>query len=709
MGRAARQPRLPLGSALALTLVLAVALSGSAASQTTSNGSDFRISAGTSIRLDGQGPSTFGDKIGLDFRAGILRAAWADNSSSADLDLATAAIGVASDGSASVGPTVAVRAAEDQTGPSLAIDPSAAGRVLAVARNGSLSSGSAGLLRARSSDGGTTWVSTVDPVGVPDSEISPDLACDGFGNCFLAFLAASDPFNPRLRLALSTNGGQSFSPVALPDLPAGDVSVAVGQGIVWLVFTSFDTAPRLSTLAAAVSGLGAVGAFSRQEVPRTSSGNKPEIAVGPGGKALVVTQHLSNGTLSFVESSVDPDGLGPAGFQAPVRVATVGDYPFQLMPQAAWDRARDRAYIVYRGEQLVAGEHEAGAVLLRSSGDSGLTWSAPVRVNADVPSEDRLVPNVAVDSATGNVGVAWYDFRAGHGRAQLFGRVLTAVAPPPPGVPAAPTNLRATPVSRSQINLTWEDRSGNETGFEITRTSSGASPRTFRLGANATSFSDTGLAEDTTYSYVVRAFNGVGPSEPSDEASATTLDSPPSAPTNLVATAAGSDRIDLDWGPADDPDGYEIQRSLDGLGWTSLGRRGTATEATILGLAAETMYFFRVRAFNSGGDGPFSNVASARTGPAVPSAPAGLKATAVSRSRIDLSWSDTSTNETRFEIQRSTVGQSFQLVATVTANSISFANTGLRARTTYTYRIRACNQLGCSAFSNQASATTPKH
>jgi fibronectin type 3 domain-containing protein len=710
MSTAARQPRLPLRSALALTLVLAaVVVPGAAVSQTTASGPDFRISAGTSIRLDGQGPSAFGDKIGLDFRAGVLRAAWADNSGSADLDLATAAVAVASDGSASVGGTVIMRAAEDQTGPSLAIDPSAAGRVLAVARTGDLFGGSAGLLRARSTDGGNTWATTTDPVGVPDSEVSPDLACDAFGNCFLAFLAASDPFNPRLRLALSTNGGQSFSLLALPDLPAGDVSVATGPGTVWLVFTSFDTAPRLSTLAAAVSGLGAVGTFSRQEVARTSFGNKPEIAVGPGGKALVVTQHLSNGTVSFVESSVDPDGLGPVGFQAPVRVATHGDYPFQPMPQAAWDLTRDRAYVVYRGEQVVPHEHEAGAVLLRSSGDSGLSWSAPVRVNADVPSDDRLVPNVAVDSATGNVGVAWYDFRAGHSRAQLFGRVLKAAEPPPQGAPTAPANLRATPVSRSQIDLSWEDRSGNETGFEITRTSSGASPRTFRIGANTTSFSDAGLAEDTRYTYVVRAFNGIGLSEPSNEASETTLDSPPSAPTNLVATAVGSSRIDLDWGPADDPDGYEIQRSLDGLAWTSLGRRaGTVTEASILGLEPETTYFFRVRAFNSGGDGPFSNIASARTGAAVPSAPTGLRATTVSRSRIDLTWTDSSTNETRFEIERSTAGRSFQLVASVAANSVSFVDTGLRARTTYTYRIRACNQLGCSAPSNQASATTPK-
>ena len=699
MVRASYSRRLLVRVAGVLTLTLAVLQPGPAGAQTTPGGPDFRISAGTSIRLDGQGPTTFGDQIGLDFRGGVMRAAWADNSGSPDLDLATAAIAVSGGGSPSVGSTVPVRVADDQTGASLAIDPSVAGRVLAAARTGSSFGANAGILRARSFDGGGTWVSAIDPVGVPDFDSSADLACDDFGNCFLAFLDSSDPFSPRLQLALSTNGGQSFSPVAIPETPATDTTVAAGAGSVWLASGS-------TTLAAPVLGLGAVGAFSRQPVPFTGTAHKPDIAVGPGGKALVVAQNLASP--SFVEASVDPDGLGPAGFRTAVRFETLGAFPFQPLPQAAWDRARDRVYLVYRGPQVSNG-HEARDILLRSSSDSGLSWSSPARVNADVSSEDRLVPNVAVDPATGKVGVAWYDFRAGHGRAQLFGRVLTPAEPPPPGSPAAPANLRATAVSRSQIDLVWEDRSGNETGFEITRSSGSASPQTFRVAAGTTSFTDGGLAEDTTYTYVVRAFNGIGFSEPSNEAAATTFDSPPSAPTNLRATAVGSDRIDLDWDPADDPDGYEIQRSLDGIAWTSLGRRaGPATEATVLGLAPETTYFFRVSAFNSGGDGPFSNIASARTGPAVPSAPSGLTATAVSRFRIDLRWSDTSANETRFEIQRSTSGGVFQPVATVPANTASFADTRLRSKTTYGYRVRACNSIGCSGFSNVASATTPR-
>jgi hypothetical protein len=672
---------------------------GAAAAQ---SGPDFRIGAGTSVRPLGGGDFHFGSALGLDFRAGSLHAAWSDNSRTAgdSLDLASAAVAVASGGGVAVGPTVTV--STGGIGASLTLDPTAAGRVLATSNAATTPPG---LLRARSADGGATWTTAVDTVGQSLGLSAPQVACDVFGNCFLGFLDHSNPFEPQLRLSLSTDGGVTFAPLALPELPGfeSQLSLTTGPGSVWLAFSGFDNAPRVKTLAAPVTGLGAVGAFTTQVVPTTARG--PDITVGPGGQALVVAEHASNGSPGSVETLVDADGLGPGGFGAPRTVTNVVGYPQVATPQVAWDRGRDRAYLVYSDQEFGTQSRD---VYLHVSTDSGATWSAALRVNAGVHSEDRLIPNVAVDQTNGHVGTAWIDFRAGPGAAQAFGRVFTAVEPP--AVPAAPVNLRATAVSRSQIDLAWEDRSGNETGFEIRRTSgSPLAPviETFHVGPNVTSFSHTGLPEDTGFLYLVRALNDAGFSRPSNSAAATTLDTPPSAPTNLIAIGVSFQRIDLRWEPADDPDGYEIQQSLDGASWTSLGRRAsTVTSAMLFGLQPDTTYFFRVRAFNSGGDGPFSNVASARTEPTVPIAPENLAASPATTRSIDLSWTDASPNETRFQIERSTGGQAFKAIANAPENAVFFTDTRLKAGTTYTYRIRACNGLGCSAPSNQATGRT---
>jgi hypothetical protein len=94
------------------------------------------------------------------------------------------------------------------------------------------------------------------------------------------------------------------------------------------------------------------------------------------------------------------------------------------------------------------------------------------------------------------------------------------------------------------------------------------------------------------------------------------------------------------------------------------------------------------------------------TGLIAPAAPSGLVATAVSRSRINLSWTDNSTNESGFRIERSTNGTSFSQIATVGANTTSYASTGLQSNRIYYYRVRAYNSVGNSAYSNTASART---
>ena len=93
----------------------------------------------------------------------------------------------------------------------------------------------------------------------------------------------------------------------------------------------------------------------------------------------------------------------------------------------------------------------------------------------------------------------------------------------------------------------------------------------------------------------------------------------------------------------------------------------------------------------------------------IPAAPASLTARAVSRSQISLSWLDKSTNESGFKIEMSSDGgKTFTQVGTVGANATSVTVSGLSSNRTYQFRIRAYNTDGDSAYSNTASAKTPR-
>ena len=210
---------------------------------------------------------------------------------------------------------------------------------------------------------------------------------------------------------------------------------------------------------------------------------------------------------------------------------------------------------------------------------------------------------------------------------------------------------------------------------------------------------------------VIASGGGGGSGGGSDPIPAT----PPTAPSGLSATATSSNSIDLSWTDnASNENNFVVQRSTtSGSGFATIATLGTNTTsyADATGLSASTTYYYRVYATNSAGDSGFSNEASATTNavpPQPPIAPSGLSATATSSSSIDLSWTDNSTNETNFVIQRSaTSGSGFATIATLAPNTSSYADTtGLSASTTYYYRVYATNGAGDSGFSNEAFATT---
>ena len=187
------------------------------------------------------------------------------------------------------------------------------------------------------------------------------------------------------------------------------------------------------------------------------------------------------------------------------------------------------------------------------------------------------------------------------------------------------------------------------------------------------------------------------------------------APTDLVAQAASSTQINLSWtDTTSNESGFKIERCA-GAGCTSFGQIATVaanvTTYANTGLQANTVYNYRVRAYNSSGNSSPSNTANGTTlapSSTPPAAPTGLSAAAVARDKINLKWTDSATNEDGFAVERcsGTGCTKFSAVAYLGANTTAYGDASLKRGTAYTYRVRAYNTAGNSAYSNTTSATT---
>ena len=127
------------------------------------------------------------------------------------------------------------------------------------------------------------------------------------------------------------------------------------------------------------------------------------------------------------------------------------------------------------------------------------------------------------------------------------------------------------------------------------------------------------------------------------------------------------------------------------------------TETFTTGNYGAGTFYIGVSAYS--GSSPYTLTVTASPATA-PTAPSNLQASAQSSSSIRLTWSDNSNDESTFVIQQRTVGAFFDVGPPMSPNTTSTTITGLQPGTTATYRIRARNAGGFSAFSNEATATT---
>ncbi len=198
-------------------------------------------------------------------------------------------------------------------------------------------------------------------------------------------------------------------------------------------------------------------------------------------------------------------------------------------------------------------------------------------------------------------------------------------------IPAAPFALAGAAKSDTQVYLAWHDNSWDETGFRIDRQTAGGWYQTIAtLAAGTTGYSDYGLTGSTQYNYRVYAFNASGNSSYSNNALVTTNASPvassggggawwalPNGPFGISATSPSSSQVNLRWyDNANNEIGFKVERSSNGgASFSTVAIIPVNTTAwSDAGLAAGTLYVYRVKAYNNAGDSSYSDNGWVTTG-----------------------------------------------------------------------------------------------
>ena len=359
------------------------------------------------------------------------------------------------------------------------------------------------------------------------------------------------------------------------------------------------------------------------------------------------------------------------------------------------------------------------------NGQVGLSWTAPTSNGGSAitgysvyrattsGAETQLIAlgNVTsyVDSSTTNGTAYFYQVTATNGTGE--GAASAESSATPASAPGAPTGLGAI-ASPSQVSLSWtapsSDGGSAITGYQIWRSTTSGSESLLTTIGVATSYTDTGRTNGTTYYYQVAAVNAVAAGGLSNEASATPI-TVPGTPIGLGATL-GNGQVDLAWtAPSSNGGsaitGYDVYRSTSSGTEVLVQSLISTTSFTDTGLTNGTTYFYMVSAVNGAGEGGLSGEASA-TPATNPGAPGGLTATAGSGS-VGLGWSAAVANGsavTNYKVYRGTTSGGEALLTTL-GNVTTYTDGAVTPGVAYYYTLSAVNGVGEGAQSTEANAT----
>src|SRR5207244_3345474 len=233
---------------------------------------------------------------------------------------------------------------------------------------------------------------------------------------------------------------------------------------------------------------------------------------------------------------------------------------------------------------------EDAFALYRSSDGINFVWKqAPARDVTSYTDPDTLTPGT----------MYYYEIAAFN--VDGFAPVSNIASATTLPLPAAPSNLTATALSATQVNLSWTDNSVSPnvaTSFKLYRSTDNVTFSWFAsAGQGATTYTWGGGSAGSTYYFYVTASSSTGDSAPSNTATVTTP-APPAAPSNLAGTAVSTAQVNLTWTDNSvSPNlatSFKIYRSTDNVsfGWFASAAQGTTSYSWLGGSPGTTYYFY---------------------------------------------------------------------------------------------------------------------
>jgi len=345
--------------------------------------------------------------------------------------------------------------------------------------------------------------------------------------------------------------------------------------------------------------------------------------------------------------------------------------------------------------------------------DAGLNSLLPGYNNEDVGT----ALNAVVSGLTVNT-TYYYRIRpySGGGTSLITSNVISVTTLVE--VPPAPVAQSASSITQTGCTANWA-AAATATGYRLDVATDNTFT-TFVTGynnidvGNVLTKSISGLTANSTYYIRIRAYSAVGTSANSNVVTVTTLPLPPSAPVSISYESITSTGFVLKWRTSPTATTYYLDVSTVSdfasfiTGYNDLNN-GSDTSKTLTGLSPVTTYYFRARAGNSGGISSSSATGNATTLPEIPAAPVSSAAGSIGQVVFTANWS-ASTGATGYRLDVSTDATFTTLipgfdnldVGNVTNCDVS----GLTAKTSYYYRVRAYNISGTSGNSGSITVTT---